>query len=738
MSVLGIFAFSFAAATLLYVMILPFWASVTLFVLVLLGGSLLFMIPKAKRLRLRLAAVGLAFGLLWCCIYEHWQIRPLEELTGTGVKICLTAIEDEEKTDYGSKVLCKSGNVRVFAYIYDCKSPIYAGDQIILEGNVEAATLEDGMSYIAKDVDMTVRQDGTAIVNAGEKTFGNLPARLYGNVRRRIVELFPKDTAPFALALLTGDTGQLSYGFRNQMSLAGISHVVAVSGMHVSLICSLVLNLCLRRRRLAAGFCLGAMWFFGAMLGFSPSVTRAVVMNSIVLLAPILNREYDSPTALGFALLLLLLKNPFSIASPGLQLSFGAVGGILMATMPLCQAVRERTPQWIRKRRILWGGWSFLTTSVATTLGASLITVPLAAYYFGTVSLISFVSNLILLPLISFIFTLGYPLLALSYCFYPVAQTVAEYMSIPIRWVIRGVECLARVPYGAFYTRSVYVVLWLIAAYGLIAVAVIFKKRVLPFVLVLLMLITVPFLQKIHPEDLRFTMLDVGQGQCLMAEVGESVVVIDCGGTQGEASGEEAARELLSRDHRNVHGLILTHYDLDHSGGVLQFMDRINVGCLYLPDISPENAQREKIEEKAAEQQVPIIWVKEKLHLRLDGGSLDIFPPVGTKSKNDGLSLLLSAVDYDILVTGDLPIEEERTLICSHPLPDLEILVAGHHGAANSTGQELLEHTMPEELLISVGQNSYGHPALQVLERAQNVGIRIRRTDQEGTIIITR
>ncbi len=680
----------------------------------------------------------MACGLLWCCIYEFWQIRPLENLSGEGVQICLTALEDEEKTDYGSKVLCKSGNVRVLVYIYDCKESIYAGDEILLEGSVEAATLEEDLSYIAKDVDMTARQDGEVTVTTGEKTLGNLPARMYGNVRRRIVQLFPEDTAPFALALLTGDTGQLSYGFRNQMSLAGISHVVAVSGMHVSLICALVLNLCLRRKRLAAGFCLGAMWFFGAMLGFSPSVTRAVVMNSILLMAPILKREYDSPTALGLSLLILLVKNPFSIASPGLQLSFASVAGILLLTGSVTRWFQGIFPDRLLERRLLWGICSFLTASVATTMGASLFTVPLVAYYFGTVSLISFVSNLVLLPLISLIFTLGYPLLILSYCFYPVAQTVAEYISIPIRWVIAGVEFLSEIPYGSLYSRSAYVILWLIATYGLIALGVKLKKRALPLLLSVAMLISVPFLQQIHPEDLRFTMLDVGQGQCLLAEVGDSVLMIDCGGTQEDASGEDASRELLSRGYRNIHALILTHYDLDHSGGVIQLMDRVDVGCLYLPDISPEDIQREKITKKATEKQIPIIWVKEDIRLLLDEGSLDIFAPVTTKSENDGLTLLLSGADYDILVTGDLSIEGERKLIRSKALPDLEILVAGHHGASNSTGQELLEHTMPEELLISVGRNSYGHPSPQTLERAQNLGIRIRRTDQEGTITITR
>ncbi len=738
MSVLGIFSFSFAIGALLYVMVLPTWLSVGVFAVAVVTGGIILLWRRGKRRRLSLIAFALALGLLWSFTYEFRQIRPVESLAGEDIQIRLTAIEDEEKTDYGSKVLCKSGDVRVQAYIFDCKVPIHVGDVILMEGILEAATIEDDLSFIAKDVKMTARQDGTILITPGEKTLRNLPSRVYSGVCGRITELFPEDTAPFALALLTGDTGKLSYGFRNQMSLAGISHVVAVSGMHVSLICSLVLNLCLRRKRLAAGLCLGAMWFFGAMLGFSPSVTRAVIMNSILLMAPILGREYDSPTALGLSLLVLLVKNPFSVASPGLQLSFGAVAGILLLTMPLRRTMEEALPKKLREKGILWKPYTFLTTSVATTMGASLFTVPLVAYYFGAVSLVSFVSNLILLPIISLIFTLGYPLVICSYGFYPVAQTVAEYLSIPIRWVICAVEFLAEIPYGALYSRSVYVILWLIATYGLIGLCAIWKRRAVALILSLTMLVTIPFLQKIRTEELRFTVLDVGQGQCIVTEIGEFVAIIDCGGSQEEASGENAARELLSRGIDHVDGLILTHYDLDHCGGVQHLMDRIAIGRLYLPNISPEDSQREKILTKATDKHIPITWVREDITLEPLGGRIEIFPPFATKDDNDGLSLLLSGADYDILVTGDLSVEKERELIQTIALPDLEVLVAGHHGAAGSTGRELLEHTMPEVLLISVGYNSYGHPDPKVLKRAEDLGIRVRRTDLEGTISITR
>ena len=738
MSLLAAFSFSFAAGTLLYVYLLPEQAALILGVIAAVVWVVPFLIPGLRKWGIRRIALGLALGLLWCHGYDMLHLRPLGAMDGERRVLSMVAEEDGERTDYGYRVLCRYGSVGVLAYTDGDHAPIRVGEELIMDAELHGTTSKEDLYYISKDVGIIAYQRGELLRNGRNMGVSTLPGRVYSSLQDRILDLFPEDTAPFALALLTGDTSKLSYSFRNQMSLVGISHVVAVSGMHVSLVCALVLTLCLRRRRLAAGLCLGAMWFFGAMLGFTPSVTRAVVMNSILLMAPILKREYDSPTALGFALFLLLTKNPFAIASVGLQLSFASVAGILWFAQPICRWLRSLPMESVCKGRILGGLWSFLTASAATTLGASILTIPLGAYYFGTVSLISVGTNVLLLPLISVLFTLGYPLLALSYCFYPGAAIAAQVISYPIRGVLYGVEVLSNIPYAAVYSGSVYVVLWLCASYCLLFLAWRFRKAGIALLLGLAMLITVPMFQRVRREDFAFTMVDVGQGQCLIAEWENSVAVIDCGGSQGEGTGEAVARELLNRGHFRVDMLILTHFDLDHAGGCVQLMDRLEVGGLYLPDIDPESSQRALILEEAWEEQIPIHWVREDICLPFATGKANIFAPMGTISRNDGLSLLLSAGDYDILITGDLSVEEERQLLLTRVIPDVEILVAGHHGAANSTGHRLLEYSKPEQLLISVGKNPHGHPTTHVLERASSMGIRIRRTDIEGTIRITR
>ncbi len=737
MRTLALFCGAFAVAVVLYVCLLPGWLC-----FLLLGLSLMVWMPWKKlsslhRKKLRLLGAGLALGILWCSVYETAFLKPLASLDGGRGTMSLCALEEAFPGDTGCSVLCKSGGQRVLLYLQKGEATVYPGDRLTLPVSIKTVDPSEDLSYISKDITLIAYQRGDLMRERGELSWWQYPTYGFALLKIRIGQLFPQDTAPFFKALLTGDTSELSYSLRNRMSIVGISHVVAVSGMHVGLISSMVMLLCLRRRKLAAGLCLIAIWGFAAMLGFSPSVTRAVVMNSFMLLAPLLGREYDPPTAILSALFVLLLPNPWAITSVGLQLSFGACGGIMLFSQPLCR--------WLRKvlgRKDSSGLWQrlvlLLSGSLSTTVGANLLTLPLCAYYFGTVSLISLLSNLILLPLLTLCFSVGYPLVLFSFAFYPVAQFLAQLLAWPIRWVTVGIDLLSRIPYGSLYTCSPYVIGWLVTAYVLFALGYYLKRPGRALGLILLTLVAVPIFQCLSFESFRFTMLDVGQGQCLYARKGQTTLVVDCGGATGDKTGELAARNLLSQGRYRVDALILTHYDYDHAGGVLQLMDRVEIQSLYLPEIPEDHALAQEIYREAQERNIPVYVVNRDIRLNFSGGSLDIFAPMGIKSDNDGLSLLLSAEEYDILITGDLPEQGERELLKTRALPDLEILVAGHHGAENSTSSMLLEQGKAEILLISVGENSYGHPSPAVLQRAQALGMKIYRTDLQGSITLSR
>ena len=181
-------------------------------------------------------------------------------------------------------------------------------------------------------------------------------------------------------------------------------------------------------------------------------------------------------------------------------------------------------------------------------------------------------------------------------------------------------------------------------------------------------------------------------------------------------------------------GIILTHFDEDHAGAVPYLLQLMEVKTLYLPDAEENSQIRKQLEEQGTDIQ----WVTEEERISCGTGEMSLFPALeGTSGNESSMCILFRAENCDILITGDRNLEGEHALLQQTDLPDIEVLVAGHHGADTSTGLELLWHTRPEVAVISVGEgNIYGHPARETLQRLSRIGCQVRRTDREGTIII--
>ena len=322
MRILAMFSAAFAAAAALCAYALPAaWGWLPGLCLAALAAVLLFLHGDPVR-RVRTIALGLAAGFLWCWA-DAGRLVSVRALCGEGQTIEAEVCSLPERTQYGYRYVTLLQGNRMQLYLRNAPEDVALGDRV----RVTADVTETGNSlYLASnDILLLGFARGEAEWEHPEQvSLRYAPQRALLAVQRTITNCFPADTAPLAIALVTGDTSGLPYALQTAMSDAGISHIVAVSGMHVTLLLGVVRLLCLRRRRLTAGVGITVMVFFAAMLGFRPSVTRAVVMNAVLLLAPLLGRENDGPTSLCFALLLLLLPNPRAIANVGLQLSFAA------------------------------------------------------------------------------------------------------------------------------------------------------------------------------------------------------------------------------------------------------------------------------------------------------------------------------------------------------------------------------------------------------------------------------
>ena len=297
-------------------------------------------------------------------------------------------------------------------------------------------------------------------------------------------------------------------------------------------------------------------------------------------------------------------------------------------------------------------------------------------------------------------------------------------------------------PFAALYLDNGYLITAAVFLYGLALLLALRPGWVRPWQAALAAVVVTGCCMGLSCLDNRlpessFTMLDVGQGQCLVYRAGDSVSVIDCGG-QEDASGETAARYLLARGVQQIDRLILTHDDADHCNGVRQLLRRVQVGTILLPAGTQTNTVRAQLLLAAAQAGVPVREVERDLPLPVPGGMLTVFAPVGdAEADNNGLCVLAACGKCDILVTGDLPEQAEYRLLSTHELPHVTALVAGHHGAKTSTSQTLLRAVQPQAVLISAGaDNRFGHPAAGTLARIRRAGAAIYRTDVSGTITI--
>ena len=688
--------------------------------------------------------VGFSLGALWLCLYNSVYLNAARVNDGQVILAEAVAEDYSLDTDYGvvadARMVIDSRPYKVRLYLPDAET-VKPGDVIKGEfrlrlttwGAAQVQTHHQGdgiflLAYLSED----------AVVENGQGS----PLRYLGaELRQRITnildESFPEDTAPFARALLLGDASKLTYAEDTAFKISGIRHIVAVSGLHISILFSFLCMFSGRHPVRLALVGIPVLILFASVAGFTPSVVRACIMQVLIIVANLLNREYDPPTSLSFAALVMLVVNPMTITSVSFQLSVGCLVGILLFYQPFnnyfLKKLNPPKGKGIRASCLRW-----IASSLAISLSTMIVTTPLCAYYFETISIVSPITNILTLWVVSFIFY-GIVIVCIVGSFWLVgARIVAWVVSWPIRYVGLVAKFLSSGSLSAVYTCSVYIVLWLVFCYLLLAVFAATRKRnpvALAVTLAASLAISVAA-SWIEPklDNYRLTVMDVGQGQCILWQCDGKNYLVDCGGDSPAWSADDAAQQLLSQGITSLDGLILTHYDDDHAAGAALLLTRINVDTLYLPDVDPESKIRGDLLSVYPDKAK---LISEDTVIKTTNGEVRLYTTAYTGDDNESsMCVLFRGENCDILITGDRNVPGERALLEHVDLPDLELLVAGHHGSKHSTGLELLRATTPEVVVISVGEgNFHGHPAQELLDRLKLYGCSVWRTDLDHTII---
>jgi len=742
-------ALSFTAAVFLSHYVIP--SEYRVYVMAMLAAIALFgglLLRDRRRMGILLICI---FGILGILRYElqvQQKLEPSNALNGTVCEI--TAIVTEFPTQYDtySKItvrLTTEGLPKSKAVFYDYSDDcdLSPGDLICGSVQFTSATVASGEetdTYISKGIYLRgYLKSELTVIGRWWGSWLFAPAYLAQWIRDTIDRYVPMRAAVFMKALLTGDKTALydQPQLYHILSKAGIAHIVAVSGMHILFLTGLVLMIAGNRRGRILSIMMIAL--FAVMTGLSPSVMRAMFMQLLYLLAPILRREPDSISSVSFALLILLLINPFAAASVSLQLSFAAVFGIILIT--------PRMMIWLVDKGENLSGWGkkayiFVSSSLSASLGATILTAPLCAYYFGYVSLLAPLTNLLILWLVPFCFGGGFLICIVSCMQMKIAGMLGMILSWMVEFIYWAAGIIAKSPLAAAYLPTKLLAFWFAIVYLLFAVSYLRKgnkayRPLLPACVAIITLFAMMIgVIQYYRNRTTIAAIDVGQGQSIVVMDGDSTVMIDCGGTYD--AGQRAADWMYSHGRYNIDMLILTHYDTDHVNGVSDLMTRIPITqilCSGMDLSEHESAAFEEITAQAGMYQTKVTCISETVQFRMEDMIITAYLLEKT-SDNDGIIVLTQIGDYDLLVTGDADLEQELKLLVADTLPDGECIVAGHHGSAKSTGMPILDVFDPETAIISCGYNSYGHPTQEVLDRLEERNVIVYRTDELGSIEI--
>ncbi len=726
-------------------------AAVLLLPAVILLAALLFRGNMRTRLIIVAAAMAAGFGHYWlhsAQTVDKCEAYADKELTTTARLTDYPDVRDRCVLLNVKITGEELPNVSALIIDYSDEEPDFApGDEIRVKlklrsvserfGEETDSNISKGVylsGYTSEKIEKTGRWAGS---------FLYLPKIIGKALHNEIGRLFPEDTAPFMKALLAGykDDYYQNDKLYASMNVAGLAHVVAVSGMHVAFLVG-VLQSVLGKNRRSSLICITLVWLFVIMVGSPLSAVRAGIMISLPMLAPVFGRVNDRSTTLSFALAVILLSNPFSAGSVALQLSFGSVAGMFLFSQPIYEFLSSR----LREPKLLERPLRYIIATLSSSLAVTVFTCPLLALHFGYVTLLAPIMNILCLWAISFLFVGGFALCIVGIVLPAPAMWLANILSYLVRYIACVVEYSAKLPITALYMENKYAPWWLISSYALFIAYFIIRRHkklsvLIPSALCIVLLCGVFWLtdRDMRAEPGTISVMNVGNGQCIAITVGENTVVIDCGSygvTQN--AGSMLSAYLRANGRYDIDYLMLTHLHTDHATGVERLLNLMNVRTIIMPDNAADTSgdgMLERISAAAKENGTNIVYITQDTDFTAGSIRLSVYESSDLGARDEsGIMSTVSIGDYDMLVTGDVEKVVERELVREHDLSGTELLIVPHHGSKYSTSDELLTALRPETAVISTGYNKYGHPTQETLDTLEKYNVNVLRTDKLGRI----
>jgi len=688
--------------------------------------------------------------ILICLIISIGYVSILEnkysKISDMPIKEMVTIISDIQEKEYKkvctAKIVRNNKKILINIKMSQDIPSIKYGDSLYIEGEFkqpEEARNYKGYNYKqylkTKKIIGTVELEKAKILKSSNGSFiHNIQKYIKDTINGTLTD----EEGNLLLAILLGDKDKLSEDIQESFKTSNLSHMLAVSGAHVSYIIlglTYVLQNSIIGKKNEKIVCIIFLLFFMAITNFTPSVTRACIMAVLTLFSGIIYRKSDVYTNISVAALITLIFNPYNLLDLGFQLSYGGTIGIII----FIKRIQEKKSN----SKVI----NYIKQMALVSIYANIIIIPIMMYHFNTVSFTFIISNIMASPILGIIVITGFLFIIASITVKPLTRLIAIFIKPILSILIKISQICSKLPFSNILVVTPYM-FNVISYYAIILYCIKSKKnnKCKIIICLLIVLILINFIIYIFPQKLRIFFIDVGQGDSTLIITPDiKTVLVDGGGSDSFDVGEKVLLPyLLDRRILKVDYVLISHFDTDHCGGILTIMEKVKVKNIIISEQAEHSENYERFKKLMIHKKIRLIEVKkgDKIKIGRYSEFKILFPTSRLLSENplnnNSIVAQFNYNNFKMLFTGDIEkLAEQQILKTEKAEIRADILKVAHHGSKTSSIPEFIKAVRPKIALIGVGKNNtFGHPNQQTIKNLENIKCRIYRTDLQGEIII--
>ncbi len=706
-----------------------------------------------------------------CLIYDIALIFSFDYIYANEceINIFCEVIELKQETNYNNRYVVKDRNKNIKLIIYTNKNiNVAPGDILKIKGKFtrpDGARNYKGFNYRnylkqRKIYGIINVEDSIKIYT--KKDFYYIRGKIQNYIIKNIEEIYDKTSQGLIESILLGYTNNLEENLKENFRVVSISHVLAISGMHVSYVISiiqLILRKILKNKKVENCILIFSLFSFWFLTGMSVSSARACIMTSISIISFFFNRRYNFSRSFIVSILITIIFNPFNIFNIGMWLSYLGILGINL----FFNFFKTIFNHFFKMNKI--------ANSLIMSMAVQIMTFPVLIYSFNMFSISFLISNIIVFLFIDKIIILGYLSLFFSFLNLDLGLFIAIINEFLIKAFLNSIQLIA---ISKIYINTPYFISIFIYYFILFVVCIISKRnkhyvlrlfcsriflriqidrayrKIKKYLFVIIIVFLCSLMINQFKKNLNIYFVDVGQGDCTFIKTPEGQsILIDAG--EGNSDKYDYGKNvvlpyLLDRRVNKLDYIIISHFDSDHCGGAITIMQEIKVEKVIIGKQFEISNNYQEFMKIANEKNIKVYVVENGERIKVEKDLyLDIIWPDSQEKINENIlnnnSLVFKLVyqKFSMLFTGDIEEITEKAILETNNLELLNstALKIAHHGSKTSSTIDFLNAVKPKFALIGVGKNNtFGHPSNITLENLKSMNVNTYRTDKFGEIII--